>query len=63
MKYLEISLIDLAKPVGVGAASQLWLGKAEQSGLLTLTATTEGVLVALSDEKVTAFAELAAKLS
>jgi len=37
------SLTISAKPVGVGVVSQLWIAKAEQSGLLTRIATIESV--------------------
>ena len=48
-----------AKPVGAWVGSQLWIAKAERSGLWTRTATTESGSLRV-DEKLTAFIELQA---
>jgi hypothetical protein len=43
MKYWEIIADNLSKAVGVGAALQPWIAKAEQSSLLMRIAAMESV--------------------
>jgi len=58
MKYWEIVADNLNKADGVGAASQPWILRGEQSGLLTHIATDGKRFVVRADEKLTAFLEL-----
>jgi hypothetical protein len=48
----------IAKPIGVGAASQPWILAGERSGLLTRIVAMGSGSQCGADEKLTAFAEL-----
>jgi len=57
-KSLRPSLTISAKPDGVGAVSQVWIARGEQSSLQTHIAGDGKRFVARADEKLTAFLEL-----
>ena len=58
MKSGKSSLTIAAKPVGVGAASQRLIPRAEQSGFADAHRGDGGRFIVRADEKLTAFLEL-----